>query len=169
MKLNINDEMVGTKRIEPLNYKKIKVRSSEYESMAWPSQTLSQMMTTCLSDDGIGLAAPQIGVFKRIFIIRDFETLGSLENTFSVFVNPKWTALKDDGKSTSVEGCLSVPGQCFEVERWNTIDAEWWDWDDLGGAPVKKAARFSGYKARIFQHEFQHLNAISIVDVGTPG
>lgn len=168
MKLNIKEAPVGGKYIAPLHYSKIAIRSPAYESLVWPSHLLHQMMATCLTDDGIGLAAPQIGMFKRIFIIRDFEDLGKLKDTFSVYINPTWTAVKEDGKSTSVEGCLSVPGRCYEVERWNTIEATWLDWDDVSGAPKMVKETITGYRARVFQHEFQHLNGTSIVDVGTP-
>lgn len=175
MKLNINEAVIGGRMLDVLPYTKIVVKSSDYEGLASsgpqtfvpPTKLLWQMVTACLTDDGIGLAAPQVGVFKRLFIIRDFTDAGILD-TFSTYFNPRWTATREAGKSTENEGCLSVPGKAYRVERWNTIDAEWWDWDDLGGAPVHRAERFTGHMARVFQHEFQHLNAISIVDVGTP-
>lgn len=172
MKLNINDAVVGGKMLVVLPYGRI-IKSSDYDgltskslSFVPPVKLLWQMVATCLTDDGIGLAAPQVGVFKRLFIIRDF-TKTEILNTFSPYFNPTWLAVKEDGKSTENEGCLSVVGKTYSVERWNTIEAQWWDWNDLGGAPVHRTERLSGHMARVFQHEYQHLNAISIVDVGT--
>lgn len=173
MKLNISEVAPGTKICQPLLHNKIMVKSTDFEGMTngrftTPSTTLAQMVATCLADDGIGLAAPQIGVFKRLFIIRDFDETVGLHQTFSVFFNPTWLAVREDGKSIEREGCLSVPGKSYNVERWNTIDAKWWETDDATGKPVERSERITGFRARIFQHEFQHLNAVSIVNVGSP-
>lgn len=180
MKLNIDEAMVGGKILQVLPHTKITIKSLDYEGLGGgvgvfvlPTKLLWQMVSTCLSDDGIGLAAPQVGTFRRMFIIRDFteeQETGKilLGETFTAYFNPSWTAIKEAGKSTDIEGCLSVPGKAYKVERWNSIVAEWWTQEDPGAPPVRITETFSGHKARVYQHETAHLNARSIVDIGIP-
>lgn len=175
MKLKIRDMPAETKVMPIYHHSKINIKSTawialEKRMVRYPffESTLWEMVKACLHDDGVGLAAPQIGIFKRLFIIRDMTANGELLETFSMFFNPTYVAITEKGKSTDVEGCLSVPGQGFEVARWNEIEATWWDFEEHTGSPVKVTEKFTGFKARVFQHESQHLNAISLVNVGKP-
>jgi len=173
MKLKIQDMPAGTKVMPILHHSKINFKSTpwdliEKKMIRWPyfESTLWSMIAVCLNDDGIGLAAPQVGIMKRLFVIRDMDEQGKLLDTFSMFFNPSYVAVPDKGKHFEVEGCLSVPGESYEVPRWVEIEATWWDFEDHTGTAVKKTEKFSGLKARIFQHESQHLNGVSIVNVG---
>lgn len=169
MNLNINRLSNATKTPTVLHHTKI-IKSTHY-SLSSTQELISlveRMMQVCLKYNGIGLAAPQIGKFKRIFIIRNFDNKLNLLDTFSMYINPTWIAVKEDGKEIDIEGCLSVPGEIYSVERWKTIDAEWWELEEEGlDSLIKKNERLSGYRARVFQHEFQHLNAVSIANIGT--
>ncbi|MEK6878788.1 MAG: peptide deformylase [Nanoarchaeota archaeon] len=76
MKIDISNIPSNIKHINALDFKKIKIKSSEFDSNFILDESLKKiiyrMIKTCLLDDGIGLAAPQIGVFKQLFIIKDY-------------------------------------------------------------------------------------------------
>lgn len=119
--------------------------------------TCWRMVKACLSDDGIGLAAPQIGIFKRVFVIRENE------ESFKVYFHPHYTVDGDSKPELGVEGCLSVPGRRIPVIRSTAICAEWLEFDSTGEL-MKRTAILEGLKARVFQHETDHLNGISILE-----
>jgi peptide deformylase len=109
-------------------------------------------------EDGVGLAAPQIGVLTRVMVWRDPEE----EDVEYVFVNPEIVARSEECNTAS-EGCLSVPGCMMEVERHDevTVRAQ-----DLHGTPLELQAE--GIVARIMQHEIDHLDGRLILDRTTP-
>jgi peptide deformylase len=153
-------------------FNKIKSKSVGYNtakpiSAAETKALLQKMVKVCLEDDGVGLAAPQINIFKQLFIIREMDGEGKPLESFIAYFNPEWRAVAEEGKEEGVESCLSVPGLPFEVSRWKTIDAIWWELQE-DGSFVERKERFTGYKARVFQHEHAHLRARSIVDDGKP-
>lgn len=152
---------MDTKALGILHYSKIRIKSSPI-THAVPPGLLWKMVKTCLSDDGIGLAAPQVGAFHRIFIIRDQKDDGSLENTFEVFVNPRFTT-NDSHKELGKEACLSVPGPAREVSRYTNITV-FWSEKNSEGVWEEQSRVLVGFSARVFQHELDHLNALSIVD-----
>lgn len=162
MKINFVDIPADTKSMPVLNYKKINMKSVEVKSPPSP-RVIHRLCKTCLEHDGLGLAAPQVGIFDRIFVTRTFDSPEN-EPSFWVYINPTWKAIADQGKSSQEEGCLSVPGLGFSVNRWEAIEASWVEWDLHG--PTKITRVLSGIEARVFQHEHQHLSGISIVDVG---
>ena len=116
---------------------------------------ISDMFETMHKANGVGLAAIQIGVPLRLFVID--ATLDS--DTFrGVFVNPK--ILREFGDPIKhPEGCLSVPGLAGMVERLSSIEIEWHDEKD-----VYHKESFSGFEARVIQHEYDHLNGIVYTD-----
>jgi peptide deformylase len=178
MKLDISEIPLGDKSLKLWHFTRIAIKSTDYSvenaSFAFPKRLIQKMIVVCLNEGGIGLAAPQVGVFNRLFIIRDFELDSEknnqpvLLNTFSEYINPTWKAVQEHGKSKDREGCLSVPDNSLEIERWNTIEASWFTWEENpgggGGSLVQKTETMTGYKARVFQHEFDHLSGVSIVD-----
>lgn len=100
---------------------------------------------------GLGLSAPQIGVFKRIFIAR-------VRNKIKHFINPK--VLKFSKKEIALmEGCFSVPDLYGHVTRPAEIDLES---QDMHGK--KQKARYIGLPARIIQHEIDHLDGVLFID-----
>jgi len=110
------------------------------------------MIETMLKSEpeGVGLAAPQIGVSKRIFIART-------EQGPRVFVNPK--ILKKTGREPMEEGCLSLPGVWLKVKRAKEVELEALD---INGKIIK--IKTAGLLARILQHEIDHLNGVLIID-----
>jgi len=172
MHIRISELNPEIKTPQIILFNKIKTKSVGYNttkpiSTAETKSLLQKMVKACLEDDGVGLAAPQINIFKQLFIIREMDGEGKPLESFIAYFNPEWRAVAEDGKEEGVEGCLSVPGLPFEVSRWKTIDATWWELQE-DGSFIERKERFTGYKARVFQHEHAHLRARSIVDDGKP-
>jgi peptide deformylase len=110
------------------------------------------MIDTMYDEVGIGLAAPQIGASIRLLVVGDEEGRGA-----QVLVNPVITA--QGGTVTAEEGCLSLPGIFADVKRseWVTLESQ-----DLEGRPIVMTAR--GLRARVFQHEIDHLDGVLFID-----
>jgi len=106
------------------------------------------------SDNGLALAAPQIGVQKQVFVW-DFG-----EEPAVVF-NPE--IVESDGEWVYEEGCLSIPGLYVEIVRPKTVHLRG---VDLDGNPVEWEA--DELQARMFQHELDHLNGVLMFDRMTP-
>ena len=102
---------------------------------------------------GVGLAAPQVGKNVRLFVMNHS---GNPEDD-RVYANPQLT--EAEGSEDGEEGCLSLPGININVVRDKTLKLTA---QDLDGKPVEQTA--SGYIARIWQHEFDHLNGIMLTD-----
>jgi peptide deformylase len=116
--------------------------------------TVDAMFKMMKDRGGIGLAAPQVGITKRLFVMRTGFTK-------YVCINPKITRVSKQTKLKD-EGCLSYPEQTVIVERPVDIRVTY---QDARGTSVNK--KFSGTMARCFQHELDHLNGIVMSDVGT--
>lgn len=132
--------------------------SSDYEGLR---ELLKDMEDTMYHSDGIGLAAPQIGKSIRIFII-DASPLEeddpSLKHFKKVFINPKIVEFRGE-KSLFNEGCLSIPTIREDVERESEVRIQYYDEDFNFHDEV-----FDGIKARIIQHEYDHLEGILFTD-----
>ena len=116
---------------------------------------ISDMFETMNKANGVGLSAVQVGVPLRIFVV-DAELEGNIFR--QAFINP--VILKEFGESLKhPEGCLSVPGLAGVVERPEGVEIEWYDenWEYH-----KKS--FSGFEARVIQHEYDHLEGRVYVD-----
>ena len=111
---------------------------------------LDDMAETMYASEGVGLAAPQVGISRRIIVVDVGEGLIEL-------VNP--VLLKGRGKQIGEEGCLSVPGYFAPVERYKTIFVEGLDRD---GHPVQIKAK--DFTAVALQHEMDHLDGILFID-----
>ena len=116
-------------------------------------------------DDAVGLAAPQIGINKRIIVFRNKgfdEGKGKIKdpNDFEVLVNPRITQARGE-KVTGIEGCLSCPDIQVEISRFPEIKVR--ALDDKG---EKINIRYLDYVARVIQHEIDHLDGKLIVDYG---
>jgi len=112
------------------------------------------MIETMRSANGVGLAAPQVGVSKRIIVVEDAEGDNRVALTL---INPKITRKK--GKVKFCEGCLSLPGVSSDVVRPELITVEALN---LDGDMLKINA--DGLLARIIQHEADHLDGIMFID-----
>jgi peptide deformylase len=106
---------------------------------------------------GVGLAAPQVGINRRLFVM---NPTGRAEDD-RVYVNPVLSEASGDEEGE--EGCLSLPGINARILRSRSVKL---DAQDLAGRPVQLAE--SGYLARIWQHEIDHLNGVLILDRMTP-
>lgn len=118
---------------------------------------ISDMLDTMKEEDGVGIAAPQIGYQLRI-IIFGFEANPRYpdENSipFTVLINPEIEVLTDE-MVDGWEGCLSVPGLRGLVPRYTKINYSGYD---ING---QRIARFAeGFHARVLQHEYDHLDGI---------
>ena len=110
-------------------------------------------------EDGIGLAAPQIGISKQIIAVDASELV---EDEYPrVFINPE--ILESSGEWVVEEGCLSIPGVSEEVKRPEKILLKFQD--ETGELFTEE---FSGWLSRILQHEIDHLNGILFVDRISP-
>jgi len=114
---------------------------------------LGTMFEVMDREEGVGLAAPQIGIQKRVFVWRHPET----EERY-VLVNPRIVERSEE-TVIAEEGCLSIPGRVMQVERSERIVVEG---SDVSGAPVTVEA--TGLLARIMQHEIDHLEGSLILD-----
>ena len=122
---------------------------------------ISDMFETMYAAPGIGLAAVQVGVPKRVLVIdlQEHEDAdGKPVKTPLVFINPEILEPAED-QAIYNEGCLSVPDQYAEVERPATCRARW---IDIDGKPHD--ARIDGMLATCLQHEMDHLEGILFID-----
>ncbi len=110
------------------------------------------MIETMVAEDGIGLAAPQIGILKRLIVIDLYDEKGA-----TVYVNPQ--IIHEEGEQFEIEGCLSVPDASGAVRRpcKVTLRAQ-----DLEGKVFE--AEGEGLLARAMCHEVDHLNGILFID-----
>lgn len=115
------------------------------------NKLIDNMIETMYASLGAGLAAPQIGISKRIIII-DGEDDGLL-----VFINP--VLIKKEGKVNEEEGCLSVPGIYSNVERYETVTVEGLD---RNGEKIR--IKKDGLMGKALQHEIDHLEGLLFID-----
>lgn len=124
-------------------------------------QLIDNMFETMYFADGIGLAAPQIGLDIRLFVV-DLEPLAEDNPQYAgfkkVFINPQIVERKDRMVKLE-EGCLSLPGIHEAVEREETIRIQYLDENF-----VKHDEEFSDFFARCIQHEYDHIDGILFID-----
>jgi peptide deformylase len=119
-------------------------------------QLIREMLQTMYSADGIGLAAPQVGIHKQIVVI-DVEPDDPTKPPL-VLINPVITKTSQ-AVCTTQEGCLSIPGVYLDVSRPVAIEVSY---KDESGRPQKLTA--DGLLACCIQHEIDHLNGVLFVD-----
>ena len=126
-----------------------------------PEQVSKNMFDTLKKDAGIGLAGPQIGLLKKIFIIDTTPLLEDdplIKKVEQLFVNPKILEVSDDQVIYN-EGCLSIPGIYKDLYRPAKIRVRY---QDLSFNTIEE--ELDGMPARIFQHEYDHLEGILFID-----
>jgi peptide deformylase len=114
---------------------------------------LNDMAETMYDARGVGLAAPQIGISKRLIVVDVGDEHGLIR-----MVNPE--ILESSGEQFGPEGCLSIPGLQGDVRRKQKVKVKGLDPD--GNEIVIDA---EGYLARAFQHEIDHLNGVLFIDI----
>ena len=136
----------------------LKQRAQEVEDFDEDLQRLVERMGRLMQDaNGVGLAANQAGILRRVFVFRRGE-----EEEPVAAVNPRIVEAGDE-LETSDEGCLSLQGVLIPVERPATVVLEA---QDVTGAPVR--LELEGLDARVVQHELDHLDGVLILERTTP-
>lgn len=113
---------------------------------------LDDMVETMDEAEGVGLAAPQVGILKRVIVIDAREGEGPVK-----MINP--VISEESGEDIDIEGCLSVPNRSGTVKRPTKLKIQYMD--EFG---KDKTLVLEGYKARIVCHEVDHLNGILYTD-----
>ena len=120
----------------------------------WAGERLGFKLIKYISWKGIscyGLAAPQLGINKRVFVLYD-------GTEFAIFINPRVVEY-GPMEEEDIEGCLSIPNRSFKVKRPTTILVK--------DAVRTKPFELTGLTARVWLHELDHLNGVLISDIGT--
>jgi peptide deformylase len=139
-------EDVLRKQAEPVNKVSAKIQ-----------KLVSDMFDTMYAYNGVGLAAPQIGVLKQVFVLdcsTDEEPMAQM-----VFINPR--IVKKSGAIISREGCLSFPGVYTDVKRYRDITVRYMD---MKGKTREMAVEGGRLLSRAIQHELDHLHGVLFVD-----
>lgn len=147
----------------------LRKRATDIKSGTDLSQLIQDMFETMAAAQGIGLAAPQIGQGVRLFVVDgtvldkdDEENEPGMEEFRKVFINP--VMLEELGEPWEFEeGCLSIPNIREKIKRRETIKIKYYDaeWN-------LKEEEYDGIKARIIQHEYDHLEGKLFIDYLTP-
>lgn len=122
----------------------------DFETDGDPTKLVQEMSKTMLINIGIGLAAMQVGIKKRLFIMgNDMKIIA--------YINPE--LIEGTGEQVSTEGCLSFPELQLTVKRFREIEVKYQN--EKGEVKYDK---LNGLAARVFQHENDHLNGICFVE-----
>ncbi|PKL36491.1 peptide deformylase [Candidatus Peregrinibacteria bacterium HGW-Peregrinibacteria-1] len=114
------------------------------------------MKKAMLDANGVGIAAPQVGISERIFLAT--MDVGTEGERFLAFVNPViiWHG---DEMEEDEEGCLSIPGVFGRVKRWREVAVEFFNEDGM-----RQRLELEGMNARVVQHEYDHIEGVLFVD-----
>ena len=128
------------------------LQAPEYEALA------RRMVITVTdpSQDGVGIAGPQVGVLRRVVAVQRFDKEGE---PFEVYPNIRIVAFRGE-QEDGPEGCLSVPGRRGQVLRWRDIDIEYTSLKTMQDT----LETVQGFTAVIFQHECDHLDGVLYTD-----
>jgi len=119
------------------------------------------MLETMYDAPGIGLAAPQLGILKRLIVMDCIKEEGAAPQPMILF-NPE-VVWKSDDKNVYEEGCLSIPQQYADVERPSEVSVKW---TDIDGAACE--GKFDALWATCVQHEIDHLEGKLFIDYLKP-
>ena len=143
---------------QPVLRKKTKDIPMDYPNL---NVLIENMFETMYKADGVGLAAPQIGLEDRILVM-DLSALADSDPSFAdfkkVFINARIIECEGDEENME-EGCLSIPDIHEKVPRKHRIRVRYLD-ENLN----EQDEVYEGYKARVIQHEYDHLDGILFVD-----
>lgn len=147
--------MFGSLKVRVLSDPILRQKAKPVKSVGPVERMLiATMFETMEAHKGIGLAAPQVGISEQIFVV------DTGKETFAVF-NPK--ILKLSGSEIMEEGCLSIPNIHVNVKRATTVEVEFMDEDNR-----LIRAKLTGLTAKVFQHEYDHLQGKLIIDYLSP-
>ena len=147
---------------DPILRQKAKDISPDKEDL---KEIIENMWETMYYSDGVGLAAPQVGMPIRLFVIdaspyEDEES--ELKDFKKVFINPEIIEITGE-EWVMNEGCLSLPEIREDVTRPETVHIKYYDENF-----VAHDETYSGYAARVIQHEYDHLEGKLFIDYLTP-
>ncbi len=121
----------------------------------------NNLIATCEEKNGVGIAAPQVGISQRVFVVwskpsKRYKHAPKMDPL--IVINPilKFLGTK---KEKRFEGCLSIPGIRGLVSRYKEIEVSYTTRDG-----EKRKEKYTDFVARIFQHEFDHLNGVVFLD-----
>ncbi len=127
-------------------------------------QLIDDMFETMYNANGVGLAAPQVGEIRRLFVadvdplLDDEENLAEKKHGPLVFINPEWEPVEEE-KIQQEEGCLSIPEVREKVKRPTEIEVRYKDrnFND-------QTLQATGWLSRVIQHETDHLDGVLFID-----
>jgi peptide deformylase len=122
---------------------------------------IARMLKTVQDEGGVGIAAPQVGVNRRVVLVKRLDR--EPEKPMEAYLNPEITGLSEK-TVVDWEGCLSIPAGFGKVRRAESITVTY---DTPAGE--RKTEQVSGFTARIFQHEIDHLDGVLFIDRKEPG
>lgn len=120
----------------------------DFEVDGDPTELVQELFATLVEYGGVGLAAPQCGVLKNIFVMGNFKKM-------SACINPSIVSINAESK-VDVEGCLSFPGLWLKVKRPTAITVQY---QNIEGETVQE--ELDGLAARVFLHEYDHLFGVT--------
>ena len=149
---------MSVKKIVQYGSEVLRNKSKEVSKVSKKIQALvHDMLDTMYANNGVGLAAPQIGENLRIFVI-DVSTGNEPLNPM-VFINPK--IIEKSGACSSYEGCLSFPEAYTDFRRYENVMVKALD---INGRSFVMEAKDGTLLARAIQHEFDHLDGVLFID-----
>ena len=143
---------------------KNKARQVNFPLSAEDKQIIACMQAILFKADGVGLAAPQVGIGYSIAVVYIPESASLLRENAGIYsmhtlINPEYTPVDEHDIVSDFEGCYSVKRVYGKVRRYKSINLKYQNED---GALIEKVA--TGFYARVLQHEIDHLNGILIID-----
>ena len=140
----------------------LRKKCQEVKEVSLEIKNLGQNMAETMKENqGLGLAAPQVGELKRVIAVhpvRDRSLKARSEKNPQIFINPK-IIKKSRETEIDEEGCLSFPGLFLKIKRAKKVEIE-----ALNQEGKKLQIKAEGLPARIFQHEIDHLDGILFID-----
>ena len=146
---------------------------NEAEKVAFPlseedKEIIQKMKDITFAAEGVGLAAPQVDIRKKIVIIYIPESAALLREDVRLYplhtvINAEYLPIEEDGFASDFEGCYSIKNVYGKVKRYKSIHIKY---QDEEGEVIEK--KVSGFYARVLQHEIDHLNGFLITDRLTP-
>nr|WP_321354948.1 peptide deformylase [uncultured Draconibacterium sp.] len=147
---------------DPLLRKKAKTIEKDHPKL---DEIIENMWETMYYSDGVGLAAPQVGLSIRMFVIdasSGADEEPELEGFKKVFINPEIIETKGD-EWTMNEGCLSLPEIREDIDRPDEVTIKYQD-----EKFVEHTETYKGFAGRVIQHEYDHLEGVLFVDHLSP-
>ncbi|MBW1807328.1 MAG: peptide deformylase [Deltaproteobacteria bacterium] len=150
----LNDNPTGD------TFLRTKCQPTDYSDPA-VDHLISRMLAALELEKGVGIAAPQVGINRRLVLVMRLDI--EPEKPIRAYLNPEITRYSSE-KVVDWEGCLSIPAGFGRVSRSENIDVSY---DLPDGTRAKETV--SGFTARIFQHEIDHIDGILFIDRKEPG